>query len=125
MLNQSDDADDVNRSNATVSPHSEESLWAINARKRKRGREKEVLKGVKLRKSSLDETPTTVNGEEAIECPPSQVQDKVIHSDEPATGTKNLETTTASPEKSTIKPSTVAEKESSNLGLSGYSSDED
>ena len=34
------------------SPPPEEGQWAINARKRKRAKEKEVLKGVKLRKSS-------------------------------------------------------------------------
>lgn len=36
-----------------------ESQWALNARKRKRVKEKEVLKGVKLRKSSTNETPIT------------------------------------------------------------------
>lgn len=34
------------------SPSAEEGQWAVNARKRKRAKEKEVLKGVKLRKSS-------------------------------------------------------------------------
>ncbi|KAA6407057.1 MAG: hypothetical protein FRX48_09123 [Lasallia pustulata] len=36
-------------------PPAEESQWAVNARKRKRAKEKEVLKGVKLRKSSTSE----------------------------------------------------------------------
>ena len=34
------------------SPPPEEGQWAVNTRKRKRAKEKEVLKGVKLRKSS-------------------------------------------------------------------------
>ena len=36
-------------------PSAEEGQWAVNARKRKRAKEKEVLKGVKLRKSSTSE----------------------------------------------------------------------
>lgn len=37
---------------AAGSPQGEEGQWAVNARKRKRAKEKDVLKGVKLRKSS-------------------------------------------------------------------------
>lgn len=40
-------------------PDAGESQWAVNARKRKRVKDKEVLKGVKLRKSSTNETPST------------------------------------------------------------------
>ena len=46
------------------SPTGGESQWAINARKRKRVKEKEVLKGVKVRKgSSTSETPVGLGGE--------------------------------------------------------------
>lgn len=47
------------------SPPTEEGQWAVNARKRKRAKEKEVLKGVKLRKSSSTSehvaSPSTAN----------------------------------------------------------------
>jgi len=40
-----------------------ESQWAVNGRKRKRVKEKEVLKGVKLRKSSTTEVPIGIDKE--------------------------------------------------------------
>ncbi|KAL8749134.1 MAG: hypothetical protein Q9199_007874 [Rusavskia elegans] len=105
-----------------------ESQWAINARKRKRVKDKEVLPGVKLRKSSsTSEKPsglspgktTTTNGEKY-----SQVQDSL----ESITGQtkdsrigdkKTVESPRVEASRNSPKPTVGA------LGLAGYSSDED
>jgi len=50
-----------------ASPPSEGGQWALNARKRKRAKEKEVLKGVKLRKSSsTSETPLALHMDDRL-----------------------------------------------------------
>ncbi|KAL9607807.1 MAG: hypothetical protein Q9167_007312 [Letrouitia subvulpina] len=51
-------------------PTSETSQWAINARKRKRVREKESLPGVKLRKSSTNDTePSELSPSKSLSIP--------------------------------------------------------
>ena len=57
LLEESGDKEDGEGGKAG-SPTAGENQWAINARKRKRAKEKEVLKGVKVRKGrSTSETP--------------------------------------------------------------------
>ncbi|KAI9716482.1 MAG: hypothetical protein M1812_005377 [Candelaria pacifica] len=45
-------AEKANPGGGSASPIAEEEQWVINGRKRKKGKDKEALKGVKLRKSS-------------------------------------------------------------------------
>ncbi|KAL8843363.1 MAG: hypothetical protein Q9176_001976 [Flavoplaca citrina] len=105
-----------------------ESQWAINARKRKRVKDKEVLPGVKLRKSSsTSEKPTglspvastVANGEKGAqpyESPKSTIdQGKDWQLGE----TKTVETPQAQASVASPKSPVGA------LGLAGYSSDED
>ncbi|KAL8666952.1 MAG: hypothetical protein Q9168_007377 [Polycauliona sp. 1 TL-2023] len=102
-----------------------ESQWAINARKRKRAKDIEVLPGVKLRKSSSTSekptllspgTPTThKSGKE------SQVKDSDIDQaeDSPVRDKKIVESPKVEASRDSPKPTVGA------LGLAGYSSDED
>lgn len=61
LLGDSGDAGVVNEAGKASSPPVGEGQWAVNARKRKRVKEKEGLKGVKLRKSSTHEQQAEVN----------------------------------------------------------------
>ncbi len=126
-----------------ASPTAEGSAWAVNARKRKRAKEKEGLKGVKLRKSS-----STVETPKELECASPDVQEKKAIT--PAEDTRErdevlsgIAATDKSPAETVISHPTQPDKASATattkqasgtisksaatagLGLGGYSSDED
>lgn len=113
-----------------VSPTTGESQWAVNARKRKRLKEKEVLKGVKLRKSSTHEGvtrresisdtggPTPHTNTEHLGAATQKVED--CQKEEPPSPVEAKPTETSTLEKGT-KPAQAP----AGLGLAGYSSDED
>ena len=115
------------------SPTAGESQWAVNARKRKRAKEKEGLKGVKLRKSSTSEGPerrgSASQEPERAGAVPSTTDIKEKEGALQAPKGKATAITPMSP----VKPSKASAALSSNpepskpggLGLAGYSSDED
>lgn len=104
---------------------SRESQWAINAPKRKRAKEKEGLKGVKLRKlsspSANDQATLIVDGNEAtLAKGPS-----VVNTDDLI---KEAQSPSVSSDNAAIRSSTSPTQEKPitlGLGLVGYSSDED
>ena len=119
------------------SPTTGESQWAVAGRKRKRAKEKECLKGVKLRKSSsTQESGTPVANKKEDKGDTSPVRRTAALADagerqEIVNGTKTIEspssaaiaTTKASPTPADGSPSRP--KPLPGLGLAGYSSDED
>lgn len=124
--------DDTKAEGDPKSPEAGEGGWAVNARKRKRAKDKEGLKGVKLRKSSsTNEVPTKLR-EEAHELK----EGKVTASSEIKLDGQTAEKSDSSPraqavatKAETISPAAKTEtpKASSapGLGLAGYSSDEE
>lgn len=116
-----------------------ESQWAVNNRKRKRVKEKEVLKGVKLRKSSTSEAPTGLRRESqelGKKTATTDLKDNAkssITSKDPtedasneATGSRTvvspvITAKASTPEKHNSPKATAAP----GLGLGGYSSDEE
>ncbi|KAL8818463.1 MAG: hypothetical protein Q9223_002913 [Gallowayella weberi] len=105
-----------------------DSHWAINARKRKRVRDKEAIPGIKLRKSSSTSEKATVpktgstksfGGKEAsiVQDSPSSASERPEES--PQSGHKAVESTQAPDLPDSPKPVIGA------LGLAAYSSDED
>ena len=123
------------------SPTVGESQWAINARKRKRAKEKEVLKGVKIRKgSSTGEAPAELGAnkkqsavqESEKENPaasPEACREKRDLSGEASLEGKAVARTPAAPPsvpKTTAPSSQEGEAVSkpTGLGLAGYSSEE-
>lgn len=122
-------------------PEATESQWAVHGRKRKRAKEKEVLKGVKLRKSSTSEAPST-SGKESLNLQEKGAVESRQRPSDKATSTtsdnlkeernkKATEVLPASPAVSSAKSSTPEKQDRSKasattgLGLGGYSSDED
>ncbi|MCJ1270807.1 hypothetical protein MMC22_010704 [Lobaria immixta] len=112
---------------------SSESQWAINARKRKRAKEKEGLKGVKLRKlSTASETPAKLvepdpaalvpvdEKEGALgKGPSTENRDDMIKEAQLSPVASDNAAITSSASSTKEKPITLG------LGLVGYSSDED
>ena len=112
---------------------SSESQWAINASKRKRTKEKEGLKGVKLRKlSSTSETPAKpiepdpsmlipVDKKEAVVAKTASVEDRdhMVKGAQLSAVARDNAAIRPSPSSTQEKPITLG------LGLVGYSSDED
>lgn len=140
LLLQQREGTDVEMSGKAGSPVTDNTQWAVNARKRKRVKEKEGLKGVKLRKSwSASEKPTaheatssstttettatvTANGSNR-QLPPLV---GLAYATEDSSNASHAKT--SSPEKaSTASPTVTASKRPSlpGLGLAGYSSDDD
>ncbi len=124
-----------------ASPTVGENQWAINARKRKRVKEKEVLKGVKVRKgSSTSETPVGLGGERRGSASQEPEKGKAIVSAQDSTEKKSSSAETdlegkvfsealASP--TPISGTTAPPKQEAGavskpaaLGLADYSSDE-
>lgn len=105
-------------------PVDEDETWTFSGKKRKKGKPKEFLKGIKLRKTSSTDSP-------------SGALSKTTTSDTPIIKTQDpLQTKTNSP--APIPPDTSTKKEASStaprkpstspviaLGLGNYSSDED
>jgi hypothetical protein len=107
-----------------------ESQWAINARKKRKRPEKEVLKGVKIRKgsSSVDTLlPSDILSHEAVHTPdkpeePTEVpssKDNNIVSDKTVSCPKDLDDQT---KKHLLEMDNVLQP---SLGLAAYSSDEE
>ena len=127
-------ATEGNETGKARSPTAGESHWTINARKRKRAKEKEILKGVKLRKSSTNERPVELvaaKSEGALNKP----EEKGAHA-----ATKVKEKETAEKKASSLAPRDIATANTSpsqdikdspkpggtlGLSLAGYSSDEE
>ena len=111
---------------------SEESQWAVNSRKRKRVKDKDGLKGVKLRKSSTSDTPAREIG--------SDPNTGVTYG---SPGLDKVEVQSSSLVKPAISPphdlfkstqnhptvevfnTSVTKNATPSLGLAAYSSDED
>lgn len=124
------------------SPTAGENQWAINARKRKRAKEKEVLKGVKVRKgSSTSETPVGLGGERRGSASQEPEKGKAIASAQESgekrtpSAEKELEEKVVSEALASPTPisgATALPKQGAGaaskpaaLGLAGYSSDEE
>ncbi|KAL8770094.1 MAG: hypothetical protein Q9209_004132 [Squamulea sp. 1 TL-2023] len=107
---------------------SAESQWAINVRKRKRVKDKEVLSGVKLRRaSSTSENSTTPASDTAVTShaqetsKPHGSPEAIVNrsKNQHITGSKVVESSQKQAPDDSPKPIVGA------LGLAGYSSDED
>jgi hypothetical protein len=100
-----------------------QEAWKFSGKKRKKGKQKEFLKGIKLRKTSSTDSPSeafakTVNTDPPEEKPRGTVQQQVAPpQDSPATASTKKESPSAAPRK-TSTPIV-------SLGLGNYSSDED
>lgn len=131
LFNQGGDADDANNSSTAGNIPSDESQWATNGRKRKRGKEKEVLKGVKLRKSSTNGVPLALAVKPLGIAPASVKNNNDVEDKSDPTTTVSLVEVKAKPppdagdEAATKLPVEENKLAKSHLGLGGYSSDED
>lgn len=96
----------------------EEEQWAAGARKRKRVKEKEGLKGVKIRRSSSTIETGATSPEE------KKRDDATKHTGAPQEEKSRPKTATAS-EVPASKPPPAAAKPKAGLGLVDYGSDED
>lgn len=128
--------EDVNGDGKSGSPVSGEGQWAVNARKRKRAKEKEGLRGVKLRKtSSTSERPAglvkgaregsardTEEVRDASLATTGKPMEDVGDSDSPARG---IDKTAArlSPERENAARQKL--QTTAGLGLADYSSDDE
>jgi len=108
------------------SPTVEEENWVAGGRKRKRAKEKEVLKGVKIRRSS------TANEEKPTRGAPSSTDDSAAITKESrvtlsATATPDRKATSESKPKTptVVKKPPAAAPAKPSLGLVDYGSDED
>lgn len=130
LLSETGDHNDIDAPGKASSPPVTESQWAINARKRKRVKAKEGLKGVKLRKSSTTREEPPALGKQMREDSPATLavmKNSVNH----IAATKGVgfieKPSLSSP--SPTSPSIDASKSTISgglgLGLAGYSSDED
>ncbi|KAI9840072.1 MAG: hypothetical protein M1819_000265 [Sarea resinae] len=117
------------------SPPVEEEQWVISGRKRKKGKDKEVLKGVKLRKSSsTNSVPSTISPKHAAS---EAAKEKVVDEsrDDSQKAKDIIEKAVVQPRPPTDQPMKQAAKASAGkpatqpavlgLGLGGYSSDDD
>lgn len=114
---------------------SSESQWAINARKRKRAKEKEGLKGVKLRKmsSTSERPPKPMEAEQATEIATDEKETVLATASSVRNRDEMSQEASSSPvagENAAIRSSasSIHEREKPitlGLGLVGYSSDED
>ncbi|TVY39278.1 hypothetical protein LOCC1_G004197 [Lachnellula occidentalis] len=105
------------------SPTGEEETWIAAGRKRKRAKEKEVLKGVKIRRSSTA-NETGKPSEEAVSATGGSPATKKQSTIAPATATTNSDKSTSG---SSAKSPAVVKKPPAkpSLGLVDYGSDED
>ena len=128
LFSEGDDTPDPNASGKASSPPAAESTWTINARKRKRTKDKAILKGIKLGKPSTSETSPVTR--DSMHTPISKERKAEPG---PPIAKEAVPTNPMSIPESDGKPSceTSTNKEESTkgalpgLGLAGYSSDED
>ena len=113
------------------SPAAGESQWAVNARKRKRAKEKEGLKGVKIRRSStsegLERRGSASQELEKATAGPVATDVKETEGALPPKAKPEAKATEAShtsPPTNTTAAASPGTKPGA-LGLAGYSSDED
>ncbi|TLD34755.1 hypothetical protein E2P81_ATG04920 [Venturia nashicola] len=101
-----------------------EETWHFSSKKRKKGKPKEFLKGIKLRKTSSTDSPSEALAKDAASAPPTteardslqpQAASPVTTSPTPST---KKEASSATPRKPSTSPII-------DLGLGNYSSDED
>ena len=122
LLEEGEEADDSRAQGKADSPEASETQWAVNAKKRKRAREKEGLKGVKLRKSSTNEPPH-MSQEDRLE--QAEVTSSVDR-EGPQDTTKAPPTSTNTNIAPAItKSQSPRPASATGLGLAGYSSDEE
>ena len=121
------------------SPTGEGSQWAINARKRKRVKEKEGIKGLKLRKSSTkdegpisvtkttSEEPSNLGTKAKDDKPTSESIPSIIPAESAKSPNRASPNTTKefTPSKVQLKPPVDKPKTPLGLDLAGYSSDDD
>ncbi len=119
------------------SPIAGEEHWVINGRKRKKGKEKEVLRGVKLRKSSSTHERPTISTTPTPSVDHTKRQDRqhdiklVTGKVSPKEPPDEDKVTTASPDPSNkSKAKVIPSKKNSagglpSLGLGDYSSEDD
>jgi hypothetical protein len=105
------------------SPVGEGEAWIFSGKKRKKGKQKDFLKGIKLRKTSSIDSPSEAIAKSATNDPP---KDKTLETvQQKASPQRN---STAASTKQDV-PSTAPRKPSTSpivgLGLGNYSSDED
>lgn len=129
LLAQEVNLNDRSPSNKAGNLPSDEAQWTITGRKRKRAKEKEVLKGVKLRKSSTSDS--AVLDAESREISPiltkgetTSVQSHTKPGEAAATQKAELHIHGIH-ENSTKSLSTIENGTKSGLGLAGYSSDDE
>ncbi|KAL6717836.1 hypothetical protein ACLMJK_003921 [Lecanora helva] len=123
LLEEGGDPSDLKAEGKAGSPDAGDTQWAVNARKRKRVKEKEGLKGIKLRKSSSAGDPS-----KAL----SEIRKETANPTQSVDGTKSQEISQAH-ENSVITTAPSASATTHNpkasstngLGLAGYSSDEE
>ncbi|KAE9975502.1 hypothetical protein EG328_003161 [Venturia inaequalis] len=101
-----------------------EETWTFSGKKRKKGKPKEFLKGIKLRKTSSTDSPSETLVKTTASVPPTTETKDPIHpkASSPVTTTSTTSTKKEAPSVAPRKPSTspiIA------LGLGNYSSDED
>ena len=145
LLLQHEEGRDEDKNGKAGSPTTEETPWAVNARKRKRAKEREGLKGVKLRKSSttgerptaIEATlPSTVTETIATKTRSTNEANGISHRlptpSSLARGKKDSNSTMTAKMSSKTEPSlspdtVTGSKDPSRpgLGLTGYSSDDD
>jgi hypothetical protein len=102
-----------------ISTATEEEQWAAGARKRKRTKEKEGLKGVKIRRSS-----SAVEAGSASS-PDVKKRDDGVKSTAVSPGEQSKPQTTAASDAPASKSQTTATKSKAGLNLVDYGSDED
>lgn len=125
ILEDSGEADDSKVDGKAGSPEAGESQWGVNARKRKRAKGKEGLKGVKIRKSSstLESPIALLEKQKDVAALTVSKED----TDESAKATDQIHppSTTSIRPPVTTKPEDPKSTTATGLGLVGYSSDEE
>ncbi|KAL9599179.1 MAG: hypothetical protein Q9179_003650 [Wetmoreana sp. 5 TL-2023] len=106
-------------------PSTLESQWAVNARKRKRAKDTDILPGVKLRKpSSTNEKPPAELAKTSVRDPTTQAHDSSLPAKDTSQGEHSSRA--RSVEDIPVQPSPTSPKAGAvGLGLAAYSSDED
>lgn len=125
---QQDEREKLERINETPSKPAESEVWTVSGRKRRRGKEKDVLPGVKVRKSSSVTETADIAASKAQNSPPETVQSELDKSRQQTFSheivkepPKLLDRGSMLGQPSPSLPSPPA----ASLGLGGYSSDED
>lgn len=130
-LLQADRSKDEDQGGKAGDPTAGESQWAINNRKRKRAKEKEVLKGVKVRRSSttggLERRGSVSQELEKVKAalPSTATEEGRAVRPGPSFEDKATATTPGSPSAKPERTLTATPPKPADLGLAGYSSEEE